>query len=167
MRDERIGIPAPGGEPLWRRCSTTRRIRTQRLMRPRNMLNRRLPRTTQRNARPQRVSIGSEIAARAAKRWVIPGSRLLTHPSDAHATKQISPVLRAHAKAAPLQAQCVCHATDLLKHISSQLPQSLRKAGTKRIRASPSNQQSERNEELGQSVLHSAFGYLKSMGQVH
>jgi hypothetical protein len=72
--------PSPGGEPLWR-LSGEPAIFVLTLSPGPKCCNRRLPRTTQRDAFTLGFSIRSRLAHRAAERWVAPGSRLLPHVS--------------------------------------------------------------------------------------
>jgi hypothetical protein len=72
--------PSPGGEPLWR-LSGEPAIFVLTLSPAPKCCNRRLPRTTQRDAFTLGFSIRSRLAHRAAERCVAPGSRLLLHVS--------------------------------------------------------------------------------------
>ena len=70
-------VPSPGGEPLWRVSRLPRTIRLN--AGPAEKYdNRRLPETFQRDAFTQ-LSIRLRPSHRVATRWVVRGSRLLSH----------------------------------------------------------------------------------------
>jgi hypothetical protein len=78
--------PAPGGEPLWS-VSEEPAIFVPAFHPVTKCCNRRLPRITQRDAFTPGFSVRLRPVHRAAKRWDVPGSRLLLYVSAGFAMK--------------------------------------------------------------------------------